>query len=534
MKRGMYAAALLLILGGTATRLVNRWREERADHRLTLLVDWSEVREAALRQSLSDQDLLERLKGAGATALLVGASTVQDYLWQGMSFESRALAETVRHQLEDRGVTGVTLQKSPSRKFKLICPAKDWDPLKDVELGFNPEFLGLARQAGFHLVLRVNHDPWLTQDKLFASLAEIASAHVELGFLLNTDEVPGGADALRPWISFLESQNFIQLLFEFHPSKSALRVAYLSPRSTYRSHTIPPSELKDLKTSEERSRWFRAVQERSCRFLLVHIAPTDSLVRYFETLYALREDFTHQGWEIAWPKPRMEWSFPSFIERQGNPVLALLLAIVLPIAALRAGFGGPPWKSYVTIFVLTLAGACVVSALSDNPLSRIEVVPFRGVKLAFALAWIGCFASLYSREEIKNQLFQNVRRVDVLLALALVSIAGYFILRTGNAGAGWKVSWEQGVRDRLEYLLVARPRFKEFAIGYPLLLLGLHMEKLRGRFLVGVGMIGPISMVNTFCHLHSPLYLAFWRSTNGFLLGTLVGIGFLVVRKCRS
>ncbi len=44
-----------------------------------------------------------------------------------------------------------------------------------------------------------------------------------------------------------------------------------------------------------------------------------------------------------------------------------------------------------------------------------------------------------------------------------------------------------------------------------------------GRLLIGLGMIGPISMINTFCHLHSPLYLAYLRSFNGIVLGTMIG-----------
>ena len=109
-----------------------------------------------------------------------------------------------------------------------------------------------------------------------------------------------------------------------------------------------------------------------------------------------------------------------------------------------------------------------MAAIADNPLTRVEVIPFKGTKAAFALAWLGSFLSLYSWNEIKSQLYPALRRIDVLAALAVLAVVGYVIVRMGNASAGWKVGWEQGVRDHLEDLLIARPRFKEFAVGFPL------------------------------------------------------------------
>ncbi len=113
-----------------------------------------------------------------------------------------------------------------------------------------------------------------------------------------------------------------------------------------------------------------------------------------------------------------------------------------------------------------------MAAVAQNPLTRLEIVPFKGIKLAFSLSWLGCFLWLYSWKEIKDQLYQAVRRVDVLIGLGLAVVIGYLVVRTGNASADWKAGWEQGIRDHLENILIARPRFKEFAIGYPLLFLG--------------------------------------------------------------
>jgi len=537
MKRILAGAAFCLVLGTVAWKLTVRWREERADRRLELVVDWAEIHEATARLGLLDAVLLKKLHEAGANVLLIGAATVQDYLDADFQFSNRASAEETLQRLGDRGVAGLSL-KSASGKFRLMSQRNDWDRLKDVESGFDPEFLDQARQAGFRLILRVNHDPWLAKDRLFADLAKITASE-KIGVLLNTDEIPGGKDAFPEWKSFLKDQGNLQLLFEFKPAKATMKLAYAVPSTTWRAHTIAANELKDLTPDQQNARWRRAVEERSCRFLLVHLSPTDSLNSFLAALSSLRGTFESGRWVFDWPGPRRTWKFPSFANRQLAPAAALLLAVFTPVFALRAGLRKPSGFSFAIIIVLTFLGACTTAAIADNPLTRLEIVPFRGIKLAFVFAWLGSFLSLYSWPELKEQSIRPVRRLDIAAGLVAAALVSYVLIRMGNASAAWKPGWEQGIRDHLETWLVARPRFKEFAVGYPLLLLGLHLWSrartkafwLDGRLLIGFGMIGPISMMNTFCHLHSPLHLAFWRSLNGIIFGMLLGALLIAVKK---
>jgi hypothetical protein len=75
-----------------------------------------------------------------------------------------------------------------------------------------------------------------------------------------------------------------------------------------------------------------------------------------------------------------------------------------------------------------------------------------------------------------------------------------------------------------------RPRTKEFLIGYPLLWLALG-GVLRGRvrgwtwFVAALGTVAPISVINSFCHVHTPLWITLQRSLWGLFLGFLCGIG---------
>jgi len=526
-RSGMTALRILCIIllsVWAADRLIVRWREERADRRLVVLVDWSEVRDMAARLGIPEDRLLERLYASGANGLLVGSSCVQDYFSKARSVSSPAAAGSVARNLTDRHI-------SPS--------LRDWERIKDAEAGYDPDLLDKAARAGFHIVFRVNNDPWLPKDKLFQELREAGDARGESGYLLNTDEVPGGPESLPDWRSLVDGTTRIQLLFEFHPAKSTTMLAHAAPAATWRAHTIAPNELKDLTPGQVLARWRRAVEERSCRFLLVHVSPNAALPAYLDGISALRQDFVKRGWEIAWPRPRMTRSFPSFSQRRLAPWAAFFVAILTPVAALLFGLRKKSWEAFAQIFLITLGGSCVTAALADSPLTRIEIEPFRGIKIAFLAAWLGCFLCLYTWDELKDQLLKSVRRIDILAGLAAAAVMGYIFVRMGNAGAGWKLGWEQGLRDRLEGLLVARPRFKEFAAGYPFLILGLEKcsrTKSRsfwrdGRPLIALGMIGPVSVVNTFCHLHSPLYLAFWRTANGLVLGSVIGLALLAIKK---
>jgi hypothetical protein len=220
---------------------------------------------------------------------------------------------------------------------------------------------------------------------------------------------------------------------------------------------------------------------------------------------------------------------------------ACFLAILVPWTSLRMGYkwvegrGSSSLLRMMRIFyamsAMTILGACLMAALAETPQSRLEITPFHGINSVFFLGWAGCVYLLYGWQDIRDSLDENVRRWDVLAGLFVAALVGYALIRSGNASAAWKPSAEQGLRDHLETFLIARPRFKEFALGHPLLLMGLYLRKQfnlerlswDGRPLIAIGMIGQVSLVNTFCHLHSPLRLIFLRSFNGLVLGGLLG-----------
>lgn len=540
----------------SGVRLANRWREENWDQRVALAIDWTECRDLGARAGLSAAEMFDEARARGATAIVLPALTLQDLLFQHrinpkrtpstdsfetdqIQFLNPALAVQVETELERRGAGHLRLRPN-SGNTVLELTQGSFLALKDIEAGVDPDLLALSHEKRLIPVLRINQDPWMT----LAQARQIMTQETfpeGVSLLFNSDDPPGGPEALSFWTVYFRHHPLILPFFEFHFSRSALQLAKALPALSYRAHTIPSSELKDLNDAEELNRWRRAVEERSCRFLLMHTSPNDSWPGFLDRVERVSANFAGSRWTAGFPRWRVFWKEPPAFRAELAASSAFFLAILLPWISLKSGFawieqrGSPTLFRLLWIFLgmsmITLSGACFMAVLAETPLSRLEIIPFHGIKVAFLLGWVGCVYILYGWQEIFRSLNETLRRWDVVIGLCVCALVGYAIIRSGNASAAWKPPMEQGIRDHLEAFLIARPRFKEFAIGHPLLLLGLYIRKqftLRrfpwdGRPLMVIGMVGQVSLVNTFCHLHSPLRLIFLRSFNGLVLGAMLG-----------
>ena len=100
--------------------------------------------------------------------------------------------------------------------------------------------------------------------------------------------------------------------------------------------------------------------------------------------------------------------------------------------------------------------------------------------------------------------------------------------------AGLIPSFEKKLRILLELYLIARPRFKEFLIGHPFFILaacfGLDSEW--GFFFFIFGCIGQGDILDSFAHLHTPLYYTLLRTFHGIWIGAVLGgILLFITRK---
>jgi hypothetical protein len=118
--------------------------------------------------------------------------------------------------------------------------------------------------------------------------------------------------------------------------------------------------------------------------------------------------------------------------------------------------------------------------------------------------------------------------LEILLALAALSGLLFVVTRSGNQPLVVPSALELKARALLESALIIRPRTKEFLVGHPALMLAVALS-LRGRrtwlplIAVAAG-FGQASLLNTFCHFHTPLHVSFLRAGNGLWLGALLGV----------
>lgn len=209
----------------------------------------------------------------------------------------------------------------------------------------------------------------------------------------------------------------------------------------------------------------------------------------------------------------------------------------------------------VALFVtgaLSYVGAAYLSgALSDTEYF-LEYHIYRGIKLTFVLPLILVALAFLQRFDIFGgdpddtvgmteqirRIFDTPVKVKTLMGIGVVLLAGVvFIARSGHT-LGMPVSGtELKFRAFLEQAFYARPRSKELLIGHPAFMLAVMAWQRKWPtmvffLLVIVAVIGQGSMVETFAHMRTPVYMSFLRGIGGMVLGAGVGAGAMVLLQC--
>ena len=85
------------------------------------------------------------------------------------------------------------------------------------------------------------------------------------------------------------------------------------------------------------------------------------------------------------------------------------------------------------------------------------------------------------------------------------------------------------MRNFLNDVMGVRPRSKEFLIGYPLTLLLFWLGASKRNWILTIpAVIGQVSLVNTYAHIHTALLMSLQRSFNGLVLGIVLGVLLLL------
>ncbi|MEA3493401.1 MAG: DUF5693 family protein [Candidatus Margulisiibacteriota bacterium] len=222
--------------------------------------------------------------------------------------------------------------------------------------------------------------------------------------------------------------------------------------------------------------------------------------------------------------------------------LALLAAITFPSLAVVSNFDFVKkpefsvWKAVlmiINILAETLIGVFLLIGVLADYRFTLGVETFTGVKIALLLP-IMIVAAYFILKQGKGNLKERIRSfldIDVKMAALLGGLfaAGallVFVARSGNFVLPVP-GFEKSFRDLLETILFIRPRTKEFMVGWPFLFLAATML-MRGKtkwlwVVAAIGTIAPISVINTFSHIHTPIIVSMIRTINGLALGILFG-----------
>jgi len=244
---------------------------------------------------------------------------------------------------------------------------------------------------------------------------------------------------------------------------------------------------------------------------------------------------------------------------KGREALALLAACVFPtlglcaVALPRPARDGSPGSvlgralmTYLQMTAVTVIGIFLVVGLLSGRLFLIKVDAFLGVKLVLVtpvllvalyyglgLAALGSQAGWAERRGAVEDCLRTLAARPLLVGQIVAGLVGlaalaFLVARSGNdPGVGVSGS-ELTMRSLLDKYLYVRPRTKEFLLGHPALLLALATVA-SGRFvrwtlpLLVVGAIGQSSLMDTFCHLHTPLLISGLHGLIGWVLGALFG-----------
>jgi hypothetical protein len=183
---------------------------------------------------------------------------------------------------------------------------------------------------------------------------------------------------------------------------------------------------------------------------------------------------------------------------------------------------------------VALLGALVVVGIMSAPLAMEEIERFRGVRLVLALPPLIALALyLFDRrfgsgvERPRDVFLSPVLTYQLLAGIAIIAAGALMLVRSGNDSEVSPSPVELAFRHLLTATLSVRPRFKEFLIGFPAMmvlpaLLAPHRRAIGWLLALCIG-VGIGDVIDTFSHLHTPIEISVLRIVNGLVAGAIVG-----------
>ncbi len=191
---------------------------------------------------------------------------------------------------------------------------------------------------------------------------------------------------------------------------------------------------------------------------------------------------------------------------------------------------------------VALVGALVVVGIMSSPLAMEEIDRFRGVRVILALPpLIGLCLYLFERRfgagvaRPRDVFFSPVLAYQLLAGIVIVALGALMLVRSGNESDVSPSSFELTLRHVLTAVLSVRPRFKEFLVGVPAMMLvpalAFPHRRAIGWLLALAAGVGVGDVIDTFSHLHTPVEISLLRVIYGVLVGAVIGALFIWIYR---
>ena len=464
--------------------------------------------------------------------------------------------------------------------------------IKEIGAGFDMAGIARMSALGMDTVPQLRSWDNPTDTSLRMAFDEIKAMPNLVYLLFNDKEIPGYPQKNRTVADLLKDDKGDTVVpvatIEFSDQKGLNQLGVLLNKDVIRLHTISNGEMGNLTPDSALDRWMLAARERNMRSLLVRFfditTPGANLQGNLNYVASIQTGLIESGFTLDQPyeKPASIPASTILMAMVGTAVIAgvmlILLEMRLPKLSLLALIGGIAiWlalllvnptmakkmmallsvitfptlscllimkpearsigKSVVALLKLcaiSYIGAVLMVGLLADILFMLKLDQFIGVKLAHVVPIVAVPFILYIWNEEKpltfvKQLLEKALDYKWTMLGVLVAVAGVIYLsRTGNSGAELSAA-ESMMRTFLNDVMGVRPRSKEFLIGYPFTLLLFWLGASRKNWLLTIpAIIGQVSLVNTYAHIHTALIMSMQRSFNGLVLGIAVGLLLII------
>lgn len=503
----------------------------------------------------------------------------------GLAFRDPELRERVRSSLLAR----FPVSAPPDGPLPRGIPASLAEA-RSTSLGLDPLPCRIARDLDLDVIARLGN-PLGVREAYVDYHLDQARANGARYFLPSGDQVLGRRDLVDYTANALNERGIFYATPEFAKIGGDSAMVAGDPGNVVRLHAAQAAEIDKLSVPAVVERYAKAARERNIRILLLRPA-TNAAERPLTAFAALVKDtgdaVVREGGALGIARPFEDSAVPRWLflvlglsfsvaagmlafdlfsrpwagattlaavalgalcwTEPGRGYGALFAAVLYPCFAywvLDRMRPGLPIVGFLLVSLISLVGGMSVAGLLNGLPFFVKADEFAGIKIATFLPIVLVGGFFFHRlAGLPGALKSPITWGSAGLGIVLAGAVAFMLSRTGNDNPAGVSGLELAFRDLLDRVLFVRPRTKEFLIGHPALFLGAAMlaqfraEKPPGQGYAGwtalalmLGAIGSTSIVNTLCHLHTPVALSLARVLLGVTVGCILGTVLALVGR---